>query len=804
MQQGLSSVSDPSKFTPLNWTLNIATQEFSYDKEAAHHVLLPDLAVDTFDDWLELMSPLYRRDVEQLLESVCVDDNRRTCIVALWGKPDHGLYLSFSAEKLSQYVVQGEMQLIFEVNQDQQSISWFDFLLRQDNCGLLVTNSDNKILACNRRFEQLSGFKLVELFGLNSILLFEEDPAKLDTDKPSDKRHFAIKHSSGELKQCRATSISLSFIHHPEISLTIFSLSPSIKHSTETSILTKKEFCEQLDVIYRRKIANTMYVVMTLNVESSNEQFQNTLGDVMARLKECRMFGKLKDNLYLACIKCFAPENEKPYRYIHRQMKHFFQELKSVNTDIYQLVAKGKVGISVLGVDVDNAKAAITHSVQAILEQSSEERGQHIRFFNSELHRQIKKRKLLEELVADVIQTKQGAIKYLPIVNTQSWQIAGYEAQFDFSLPSALSSTPKELESIIQDLNLCTEFDIIVQEKVLQELPLLLSYHSLPITVTVNIMSQYEPHSFVNVLSSFIRKMRGNNVSLEHINLQVKPEILNAMAEQDIEMLQHLGIKFVIDNVDIDHVVTNRVVTERCNFIKLNSVYLTSLTDSPMIHPMLKTLMDGCHAKKVAVAIEGVKNIDDAKLLSWLGMDYLSGDIFSDAESIDNIQSVVEKVEEMQSRFVSNDIAAEKTSAVGTLQNLCHGHTPHLDPSDTVAVAHQYFLSSQVEVLPVINRKECVGVIDRACLNLHLTPHMGTDLETTQENAMWHRPVNQIMRLSFTKLDAKTDLSRLSQLINDEHKMLPWVMTEGKTFKGIITSNCIMQYFASANIKPGS
>jgi len=223
-------------------------------------------------------------------------------------------------------------------------------------------------------------------------------------------------------------------------------------------------------------------------------------------------------------------------------------------------------------------------------------------------------------------------------------------------------------------------------------------------------------------------------------------------------MWQQLGIKFVMDNVEISNTISTSLPTERYNLFKINPNYLESLAHSQMIHKVIKTLVDECHS--------------------------------------------LNEIESLKPSLLKDEGVVGKN--ISTLQNLCHAQMPHLDPSDTVAAAQQYFLSSEIEVLPVINHRECVGIIDRACLNLHLTPRMGTDLETTQENLMWHRPVSQIMQLSFTKLDAKMDISNDSSLIEEEELAFPWVLTEGKIFKGIVTPNCVIQHFASSNLKRNS
>ncbi len=97
-------------------------------------------------------------------------------------------------------------------------------------------------------------------------------------------------------------------------------------------------------------------------------------------------------------------------------------------------------------------------------------------------------------------------------------------------------------------------------------------------------------------------------------------------------------------------------------------------------------------------------------------------------------------------------------------------------------------------MLPVIIDQECVGLVDRARLNLHLTPGMGSELETMKEASMWHRPVNQVMELTFTSIDAAIDVSQIPLLIREHHLGFPWILTKGKIYKGILTQSVILQY----------
>ncbi|WP_158147607.1 hypothetical protein [Vibrio cincinnatiensis] len=69
-------------------------------------------------------------------------------------------------------------------------------------------------------------------------------------------------------------------------------------------------------------------------------------------------------------------------------------------------------------------------------------------------------------------------------------------------------------------------------------------------------------------------------------------------------------------------------------------------------------------------------------------------------------------------------------------------------------------------------------------------------METMKEAGRWHRPVNQIMDLSFTKLDANTDIQQITYLICEQNLAFPWILVDGKQFKGIITQQIIVNHLA--------
>jgi CBS-domain-containing membrane protein len=119
---------------------------------------------------------------------------------------------------------------------------------------------------------------------------------------------------------------------------------------------------------------------------------------------------------------------------------------------------------------------------------------------------------------------------------------------------------------------------------------------------------------------------------------------------------------------------------------------------------------------------------------------------------------------------------------------------PRLDPSTTISLANQYFRTQSISILPVVDGKECVGVVERQRLNLFLTPTMGTNLETDKEARIWHRPINAVMDVKFNSVDESLDIESLLVLLREKAYHLPLVITKEGYYSGILTSRDLIAY----------
>jgi predicted transcriptional regulator len=109
-----------------------------------------------------------------------------------------------------------------------------------------------------------------------------------------------------------------------------------------------------------------------------------------------------------------------------------------------------------------------------------------------------------------------------------------------------------------------------------------------------------------------------------------------------------------------------------------------------------------------------------------------------------------------------------------------------LSASDHLTDVYEYLQDKPFHTVPILVNNKCVGLVGRQELNLHLSPTMGTDMETTKESKIWKKPLNQLMRVEFTHILNTTNVIDLPLFIK-ENNIFPWIVNDEKgEYIGII------------------
>ncbi|MEF1340563.1 EAL domain-containing protein, partial [Vibrio rotiferianus] len=206
---------------------------------------------------------------------------------------------------------------------------------------------------------------------------------------------------------------------------------------------------------------------------------------------------------------------------------------------------------------------------------------------------------------------------------------------------------------------------------------------------------------------------------------------------------------------------------------------------------IVKMITQLAHNLNVKVIAEGVETVSELRALSRIGVDYMQGFVFSEALPLlayDKAISYEHLFEDVQSKPNPN----------ATLLSLCHSNVHHLDPGDPLSLAVEFMNLNPDSPLVVVDEKQCVGVVLREHISLHLTPSMGTDLETEREARVWKKPVNQVMSTKFQSVEASTQLKNIPELLQADIAF-PWVVCDEKHhYRGVITQADVLHYLANS------
>jgi EAL domain-containing protein (putative c-di-GMP-specific phosphodiesterase class I)/predicted transcriptional regulator len=439
----------------------------------------------------------------------------------------------------------------------------------------------------------------------------------------------------------------------------------------------------------------------------------------------------------------------------------------------------------------------VTHAFQATMEQENKRQQQRVNFFDSKLQVEMKRQLLLEDVVSEAIDDNNVDIVYQPIVNCHSWEIEGYEVLSRFKCDSALKTSNRELIDVIEDLNLISELDLLTYHKALVELDEVIKNSNVFIDINVSANTRQDFSELFDCINLLTTQFK-----LDHARLviDINPpkdisEIENCISH--FAKLTSKGTSMALAALPFGFDLGAQLERGHFNFLRIDEQFFHKFHEEKEYYQVVKLLISLCHDVNIQVIVEGVDSVDQAQVLASLGVDYLQGNVFTLPVDIHGIAELSDKIEATANLIFKDSSLYEDekegilTTTIGSIAS--HG-LPSLEPRDTISLANEYFKTQTVSVLPVIVDKKCVGVIDRALLSLHLTPTMGTDLETEKESRVWQRRVNFFMNVEFNSVEATLDIQSLLNLIGDKRYQLPLVLTKRGLYSGILTERNLMDY----------
>ncbi|PNH93668.1 EAL domain-containing protein [Vibrio diazotrophicus] len=542
-------------------------------------------------------------------------------------------------------------------------------------------------------------------------------------------------------------------------------------------------------------------IVLAIKPNNLEPRAFDTFHKVMQTVKSAQVVGSLNQSFFLVYLCEPICISQNYARAIHFSIRHFFSEVKHSDERMYRYLTSGKVGVSVLGMDTQSMKRAVVHASQATLAQPAGHKSR-IQFYNTDLQLTIKRYVLLEDLVRDAIEKGEVGVQYQPIISCLDWKVAGYEALCRFNIDTALNATTTELIGLAEDLGVISDLDLLTYQSAFSQCAPLLRKSGNFLNLNLSPNTQ---QNLSEVLECMALLAKQEEIEPKQIIIDIN-EVKSPAATLDVTTLlpefRQRGIQFSLDDLSEGFRLADLLSKGEFKYLRVSRDLIERSHKQGEYYQVIKLLVRLCHRLDVQVIAEGIETPDEARLLSYLGVDYMQGYLFAKPVDYSELQDTEKHLDVILRQLHadgmtdSSDVDEEAT----TLLHIASKSLPRLDPGDPLILANEYLKPDTINVIPVINKGECVGLVDRASLNLHLTPAMGTEHETMKEANIWRKPVASMMDTQFTIMDTEVMLTDVFPLIKEGALSLPIVLVSNNRYKGLVTETEVTHYLLELTV----
>ena len=796
----------------IDWSYDIQTREFECDQNGMMAAFGLKKPISGLDDLLEHML-LGQQDVaREKIAQIERDGGHGNLSCCLMPNEAMLVHVDMSFERLNDHIVQGNVIPQLSITGCEELAKILETIFDLPNVGILVADQETRILGCNRAFEQQMGYENRDIVGLKTNIFSSDHHSKAFYDDIWEQigqegywsGNLLSRASNGSNQAHHLCIYRLNFTSgrtlflgfSTDISASLLWMKKAGEQAQQWSAFLppRDEFESQLANLARENGNKDLNIVMTLRPNFSRKNLleqQLGLADFMMRSRHASIAGQLSKDVFVVCLQTPRCQWLSPLRLIQIALRGFFVELRSeLGSSMHDVIVEGQTGVSVLGYDTNNPRQALVHAAQAMVSAPTGDQS-YFSFYNSDLHDELVKRHHLEAFLRTQIESQLVDVYFQPIIETRTGKIVKFEALARFYHQNKTYDT-QEMISVVEDLELIAALDDVVCRTALKQLPHIQKVYGEEIGLTLNRSLNTKLDS-LQVLQSSLDLIAESGVDPSRITIELTE---TAYFEQDqehtvaLEELRGQGIKIAIDDFGTGYSSFSYLEKGQFDLLKIDRKFVKNIEEGSTKYSIVKMITELAHKLNVKVVAEGVESEEELKVLASVGVDYMQGFLFSQAIPV----VLLDKPQCHKKRF--NGVTIKPTRDESLL-SLSHRDVRRLDPGEPLSLAVEYMNLSPDAPLVVINEKCCVGLITKEQVNLHLTPAMGTDLESERENRIWKRPVNQVMNTELERVDANLPVSEVKALVKAGTKF-PWILCDSQNeYRGLLTQEDVLSYLAS-------
>jgi len=527
---------------------------------------------------------------------------------------------------------------------------------------IFITDSQYKIIRCNKSCEKVTGYQQVELIG-NLPLFFQDKFQNIsfysELCKTVDQQGVwqgevwsthkntvrtpewlsisSIKDANNNIIQYLAIFTNLSSIKNAEKEIKKLSYFDPLTNLANRSLFNDR-LLQSLTLAERQKTNCALLCIDIDHFKKVNDSLGHDQGDELLKIFSQRIKNTLRkaDSVSRLDGDEFAViiNNCSSYQLNHIAEKILTKLRKTTILSGHEFSITVSIGVSCYPVDANNSSDLVKYAGLA-LQQAKQKRGNNYQFYNQKLKTQSVHKLQVESALRSTLANHHFEIFLQPQLHLSNNKLVGAEVLLRSIAGELKGLSPATYIPVAEETGLIIDIgdwvftETCLQLKIWQESGILAKNFK---RIAINISPiQFNRPDFIKKIQDTINSTGVNTRYLEiELTESALQESTNSVIEK-LNAIKALGINIAIDDFGTGYSSLSRLKTFPIDLLKIDRSFVIDICHNKEDLEIIKAIIKMAHALNINTLAEGIEKENQALLLRDLNCQFGQGFLFSKA-----------------------------------------------------------------------------------------------------------------------------------------------------------------------------
>ena len=530
----------------------------------------------------------------------------------------------------------------------------FDAALQNMSQGLVMFDSDNKLIVCNQKYAEIYGLppdlikpgithkQILEhriatgIIAPSNVAQYVNDRiAQAKSTKPSDaivelsdNRTLLIQQRPLANGGCVTTHEDITARRRAEAKIAHMAHHDMLT-DLPNRMLLRERLKEALHHVHRGDQLAVLYLDLD-HFKSINDTLGHGVGDEVLKKVAERLRSCVRDTDTIArlggdefAVIQTGLEQPSDAAMLATRIRDALKEPYML--DGHQVPADVSIGISISPNDTIDPDQLLKNADMALYRSKADGRGT-FRFFEPEMDERIKTRRTLEMDLRNAIVSGEFELYYQPLVNLKSNRISACETLIRWHHPTRGMVPPIEFIPVAEETGLINQ----IGEWVLRQACIEAANWPDDITVTVNMSPvQFKNQGLVQLVVSALAV---SGLPGRRLEIEITEALLlqnNDVTLTTLRQLQELDVRIAMDDFGTGYSSLSYLRSFPFDKIKIDRAFIKDIADKDDSSAIVQAVTELAHRLHMTTTAEGIETQEQLDKIQALGCTEMQGYLFS-------------------------------------------------------------------------------------------------------------------------------------------------------------------------------